>query len=106
MEVGNLIKEFSNSYCGLDPIPLELLKKCLPMVLPYITKIVNLSLRLADLPASLKKAIIKPLLKKLGLETEFTNYRPVSNLCFLSKLIEKIVAVQFKKHLFENGLFD
>ena len=105
-EVEKLIMQFTNSYCDLDPIPMEILKKCLPTVLPYITKIVNLSLRLADVPTSLKKAIIRPLLKKLGLETELKNYRPVSNLSFLSKLIEKIVAIQFVDHLRKNGLFD
>ena len=77
-----------------------------PTVLPHITRIVNLSLRLGDLPDKLKMAIIRPLLKKLGLETELKNYRPVSNLSFLSKLIEKIVADQFVEHLTKNRLMD
>ncbi len=105
-EVEKLIRKFPNKYCELDPIPLSMLKECLLLVLPLITKIVNLSLKLGDMPTNLKKAIIKPLLKKLGLELEFNNYRPVSNLSFLSKLIEKIVAIQFIDHLIKNGLTD
>ena len=58
------------------------------------------------MPLSLKKAIINPLLKKLGLELMKKNYRPVSNLAFISKLIEKAVAVQLIEHLKINKLYD
>ena len=105
-EVTKIIKEAPNKYCGLDPLPMSLLKECLPIVIPHMTKIVNLSLQLGDMPISMKKAIVKPLLKKLGLDLIYKNYRPVSNLSFLSKLIEKIVAEQFTAHLERNGLFD
>ncbi len=106
-EVELMIKEFPNKQCGLDPIPLSMLKQCLPTVLGHITKIVNLSLKLGDLPTKLKMALIRPLLKKIGLEPELLkNYRPVSNLAFLSKLIEKIVANQFVNHLVRNNLMD
>ena len=105
-EVKKLIMDFPNKQCGLDPLPISMLKECLPVLLTPITRIVNLSLSLGDLPISLKKAIIRPLLKKMGLEPELKNYRPVSNLSFLSKLIEKIVAIQFVDHLTKNGLFD
>ncbi len=105
-EIEELIRGFPNKQCGLDPLPLSMLKECLPIVIGHITKIVNLSLRIGDLSPNLKRAIIIPLLKKLGLELEFKNYRPVSNLSFLSKLIEKIVAQQFIDHLVKNNLLD
>ena len=54
----------------------------------------------------MRRAIIKPLLKKMGLDLVSKNYRPVSNLSFLSKLIEKVVALQFTNHLEKNGLLD
>ena len=41
---------------------------------------------------------VRPLLKKLGLELSSGNYRPVSNLPFLSKLLEKCVFLQFTEH--------
>ena len=77
------------------------------VVIGHFTKIVNLCLRIGDLSSNLKRAIIIPLLKKkVGLELEFKNYRAVSNLCFLSKLIEENVAQQFIDHLVKNKLLD
>ena len=105
-DVRNLLKATSNKYCELDPIPTELLKECTEELLPLITKIVNLSMSLGDMPEELKEAIIKPLLKKLGLELIDKNYRPVSNLSFISKLIERAVALQLIEHLKENDLYD
>ena len=62
--------------------------------IPYM--MVNTSLRECCLPASQKTAIITPLLKKPSLDAnELENYRPVSNLSFLSKIIERIFTQQF-----------
>ena len=58
------------------------------------------------MPDVLKHAVIKPLLKKLGLELINKNYRPVSNLSFISKLIEEAVMQQFSKHMKLNNLND
>ncbi len=77
-------------YCEIDPIPTNLLRECFDEILLLLTKIINLSLNLGDMPMSLKKAIITPLLKKLGFGLIHENYRPVSNLVFLSKLIERV----------------
>ena len=51
-----------------------------------------------------KVAIIHPLLKKLGLELISKNYRPVSNLPFLSKVVEKSALKQFIKHCDDKSL--
>ena len=58
------------------------------------------------MPDALKHAIVIPLLKKLGLELIKKNYRPVSNLPFVSKLIEKAVALQLIDHLTANQLME
>ena len=50
-----------------------------------------------------KEAIIRPLLKK-GLALELANYRPVSNLTFMSKVLEKCALQQFNTHCGENSL--
>ncbi len=105
-EVKKLISTSASKHCDLDPIPTWLLKECIDDLLPLITQIINLSLQLGDMPTSLKKAIINPLLKKLGLELIKKNYRPVSNLAFISKLIEKAVASQLIEHLKMNNLYD
>ena len=75
------------------------------MLLPYLTAMINALLREGDLPASQKLAIITPLLKKSSLDAnELKNYRPVSNLSFLSKVVERIVAEQFTAYLQANYL--
>ncbi len=58
------------------------------------------------MPTSLKIAIIKPMLRKLGVELINKNYRPLSNLTFPSKLIERVVALQLVDHLHNNGFMN
>ena len=105
-EVRNLVKRSPTKHCELDPAPTWIVKDCLEEVLPMLTKILNLSLQLGDVPVSLKHAIIKPLLKKMGLDLVYKNYRPVSNLTYLSKLLERAVAKQLLDHLMQNNLID
>ena len=69
-------------------------------IVPLITKIVNTSLESGLVPNELKIAVIKPLLKQNGLDSNvLKNYRPVSNLPFVSKVIEKVVLDQLQTHL-------
>ena len=68
-------------------------------------KIVNLSLTSGTVPIAFKKAVVKPLIKKPNLDPELLgNYRPVSNLPYLSKILERAVADQLQAHLDTNGL--
>lgn len=68
-----------------------------------LTKIVNTSFREGISPSSFKHAIAWPTLKKLTLATSIlTNYFPMSNLPFMSKLIEK----QLQGHLTEANALD
>ena len=74
---------------------------------PVLTVIVNTSLSCADFTPELKRAFVTPLIKKLILDCEiFKNYQPVSNLSFVSKLIERIICVQLVDHLKENDLYE
>ena len=58
------------------------------------------------IPASQKFELVKPHLKKRGLDIEDRkNFRPVSNLMFISKLLERIVCTQLKAHLESNSAF-
>ena len=91
----------------LDPLPTWLLKECIAELVPTITDIVNMSLRDSLMPKSLKTALIRPLLKKTGLDSDILkNYRPVSNLTFISKVIEKVVSGRLIEHLIKNSMFD
>ncbi len=67
-EVKKIVLKSPNKYCELDRIPTNLLRECIDGILPLLTKIINLSLQVGDMPTSLKKAIIKPMLNKLGFE--------------------------------------
>jgi exonuclease III len=104
-EVRKMIMSTKTKSCSQDPIPTSLLKDCLSTLLPVITKMVNLSMSQGLVPAELKKALILPLLKKPGLDSEILkHFRPVSNLTYLSKLLERLVAQRLLKHLTANNL--
>ena len=86
--------------CNLDPLPASLMKNCLDMLLPTITNIVNLSLSTGTMPETLKVAELVPALKKHDADYEqFSNFRPISNLVMVSKVIEKAVSVQLTDHV-------
>ena len=52
-----------------------------------------------------KIALVKPLLKKVGLDLNHSNYRPVSNLPFILKVVETCMLEQFNRHCTDNHLF-
>ena len=91
--------------CDLDPLPTKLLKSCLDILLTPITNIVNLSLESGSFPDVLKVSHITPSLKKPSLsKDDMKNYRPVSNLNFISKIIEKIISNRIRSHVGKNNL--
>ena len=93
--------------CELVPIPTWLLKQCSSELVPLITTIINASLTKSVVPPDFKRAVIRPLLKKSTPDKEgLQNYRPVSNLPFASKLVEKVVARQMNDHVDGNTLRD
>ena len=87
-----MIKNMKPTTCALDPFPSALLTANTSAISPFITKIRNRCLLADHIPSALKTAVIRPLLKKPTLNPEvFSNYRPISNLLFLSKFLEKTV---------------
>jgi len=89
-----------------DPIPAFLLKENIDIFIPYWLEIVNLSLEIGSMDC-LKSAVILPLIKALGSlvdKDNYKNYRPVSNLLFLSKLIERVVDSRLDRHMTLNNL--
>ena len=103
--MSKLINSSTIKSCDLDPIPAVMLKKCWPVIAPVITEVVNRSLDCAIMPEMLKIAQIRPLLKMSNLDHEvFKNFRPVSNLAFISKVIEKAVSCQLIEYIESNDL--
>ena len=80
--------------CSLDPLLTSLLKKGIDVLLPCITSIINRSPGLGEFPVTCKHGLVTPLLKKSDLDHELlNNYHPISNLAFLGRVIEQIIAM-------------
>ena len=88
---------------GLDSIPARFLKDAAEIITGPITFIVNMSLRSGTFPNELKKAKVIPLYKKKS-RLDAGNYRPVSVLSIVSKILEKAVFNQLNKYLVEKNL--
>ena len=106
-ELTSVVTRAKSSTCLLDPIPTPLLKNVFSLIGTTILDQINLSLKLGYVPQVFKVAVIKPLLKKPSLDPDvLANYRPISNLPFISKILEKVVASQLCDHLYRNDLFE
>ena len=92
--------------CELDPIPTFLLKKILPSVSQLFTGIINNSITVGTFPNCIKGALVQPVLKKANLDLINKNYRVVSNLSFVGKLIECVVADQVTSHITQHSLME
>src|SRR3984885_8230076 len=105
LELRRLILASPPKSSELDPVPAFLIQESIDILLPFLTLLCNASLRDGTLPESQKRPIITPILKQSGLDPSvLSNYRPISNVSFLSKIIEKIVATQLIKYLDSNNL--
>ena len=86
-EIKKLDLSSSSKSCDLDPIPTSVLKNCLDILITPITDIINISMKKTSLP-----------------KNELKNYRPVSNLNLIFKILEKIVANRLQAHIKNNHL--
>ena len=104
-DIRDVILESPPKSCSLDPIPTFLLREFLDDLLPFIWFMCTTSLQSGHLPMSQKTAIVTPILKKTGLDpNDVKSYRPVSNLTFMYKIVERLVSRQVTEHLHRNGL--
>ena len=105
-DVSAVVKKSPTKSCEADPIPTSLFKDILPNILPLLREIVNKSLQTGTFLDDLKVALVIPLLKKTNLDLVEKNYRPVSNLQYIGKLIEKAVNIQLNDHITTNNLME
>jgi hypothetical protein len=104
-DVHRLISAAANKQCELDPVPTWLVKKFADELSPFITLLFNASLTAGQFPSSQKCAVVTPILKKPTLDpNDLPNYRPISNLTFLSKLLERAVHEQLTSYISANNL--
>ena len=102
-----LLAKSKNKCCDLDPMPTSMIKEYTMQISPTIMQIINSSLNEALVPDQLKQALVSPTIKKPSLDANMeSNYRPISNLSFISKLLEKTVLDQLNRHMKSNNLWE
>ena len=101
-EVMKYMIQLGSKKCDLDPILVNIYKQLIDKLVAITTHIVNTSVQ-SRFPERWKEAQVKPLIKKPTLPCEYKNYQPVSNLCVISKIIEKAALKQIILHLDENA---
>jgi len=87
---------------GLDDIPAKFLKDAAPFLKIHITFLVNSSITSNTVPKELKYAKVRPLFKNS--RSDVSNYRPVSILCIVSKILEKAVYSQLESFLVKQSI--
>ena len=93
--------------CPLDPspAPTSLVVSCLDVLLSVITPIINCFFTSGEFPDCWKEALVSSLPKKSSVLSVFTNLRPVANLQYVSKLMERAVFDQTHVYLTSHGLY-
>ena len=105
-DVSALIRKSAKKSCPWDPIPTSLVVSCPDVLLPVISRIINLSLSCDHFCEEWKEALVTPILKKPCLDpTQLNNLRPISNLDFISKLTERAVFDQIHSHMSRFALY-
>ena len=79
---------------GLDGLTARLLRDAAPVIFKLITSLVNLTISTGVIPSEWKDARVTPIFKS-GERNDENNYRPISVLSLVSKVIERVVQVQF-----------
>ena len=106
-ELIRILRNSSDKTCCLDAIPTNLIKKYASLHIPYLVAIVNNSFKEGLFPSALRTAVVRPLLKKDNLDRNtMNNYRPISNIPFISKLMEKVAVSRVVEHLSNNNLME
>ena len=102
--IGRTLGRCPDKQCALDPVPTQLVIS-LPAFSEILTKVVNTSPS-TRFPATRKHDLVTPVLKKTSMDSaQFTDYRPISNLSSVSKLLERTAASQTSAYLNDNKLY-
>lgn len=105
-DVRSVIRSSRTKSCMLDPIPTVLVKKCIDVLVCPITAIINSSLMTGVFPTQFKHGVVTPIIKKKDLDPDILkNYRPITNLSFVSKVTERVVSNQLHQYLQVNDLY-
>jgi hypothetical protein len=106
-EVSKIISRIPNKSSPLDYIHTSVLKSCSDVFSPLIARLANLSFAEGRFPENFKVAQVTPLVKKEGLDvTDPANYRPISNLNTISKVLERLCLARLLPHVAATGHFN
>ena len=105
-EIINIVKDFKNNVApGIDGITINTLKSIIEPISKPLTYIFNLCISQGTFPSALKRAIVVPILKS-GDKSNLSNYRPISLLPCMSKLLEKCLNNRIMNYLEKNKLLN
>ena len=106
-EIRRLIGAMPAKSSPLDAIPTSALKTCIDVFAPIIARLARLSFSEGKFPEHYKSASVTPLLKKKGVDIDdVTNYRPISNLHTISKIVERIFMSRVLAHVERSPCFN
>ena len=106
LEISYHIKKLKNSKQDLNTISIEILKdSCNGVLSLVLSDVINFCFEKGVFPNSLKKAIVLPLYKK-GDQATLSNYRPISILPTMSKLVEKCLKTRLMNYLTDFNLIN
>ena len=100
-DVCSLVMKITSAFSpDMDVLSTTVLKANIGTLAPVLTRIVNLSIESSNVPKVIKHAVVTPLLKKSGLDPDsLSNYRPISNLSFISKLFGRFIVSQIRRYV-------
>ena len=88
---------------GVDGVPLSAIRSCLPVIAPHILHLINSSISSLTFPDAWKVATVTPI-HKSGDPLNPVNFRPISILPAMSKILEKVVSSQLSSYLITNHI--
>lgn len=95
------MKKMKPTYCANDPLPFGEIFHCdnIDLMIEVLLDLVNFSILSQTFPHMEKRALVKPIIKGALDPQCLTSFRPVSNLTFLSKVMENVILEQLSEHL-------
>ena len=98
--LSDVVSHLKSTFSPSDIIPSRLFKEVFSTIGPLTLEIINSCLKTGVVPCSFKHATVHPLLKKPSLDPSvLNNFRPISKLPFISKILEKVVFTQVSAFL-------
>ena len=102
-ELIQIVTKMKNVGAGVDNINGKLFKLSYKSIINHIVHLVNCCLLAGVFPKKLKIAVVKPIFKS-GEHANMNNYRPISILPYLSKILEKIIHHRMMNHISNNNI--